>query len=118
MVKQAPTKLAIMVLSFSLLTPLLAYAQSKSSDVVIVNNSNREVHHLYVSPSDDDAWGPDQLDPDVLARKDSLTLKNIPCDEYDFKIVDKKGAICVIEAVFVCKIRGQLSITEKMLAGC
>jgi hypothetical protein len=98
-------------------------AERGKVDFVLVNDSDWEIHHLYLSPADEEAWGPDQLGDDALKRAESLTLKGVPCDGYDFRIVDKGGRECVIPEVYVCKDKSGLGITKwritnKELTGC
>ena len=94
-----------------------AFAARKAT-VKIINQSNWEIHEIYLSSSDDRHWGPDQLDDEILAKGESLTLTNIGCDLYDIKVVDEDGDECVIEEVDLCGDDSYWKITDRELLTC
>jgi hypothetical protein len=91
---------------------------AKKATVKIINQSKWEIHHIYLSPTDEDEWGPDQLGEEVLAKGDSLTLTGIECDTYDVKVVDEDGDECVIKEVDLCKDNTYWKITDDELLDC
>jgi hypothetical protein len=91
---------------------------AKKATVKIINQSKWELHHIYLSSSDDQDWGPDQLEDDILSKGQSLTLTGIDCDLYDIKVVDEDGDECVIEQVDLCNDNSFWKITDKMLLEC
>ena len=109
-------RLVVALVLLALTTSL--YAQKKSATVKIINQSKWEIHHIYLSSSDDDTWGPDQLEDEILQKGQSLTLTNIPCDLYDIKVVDEDGDECVIEEVDLCGDDSYWKITDKALLEC
>ena len=116
MKKLTTTSLALAFL-FAALTAPLALAAPKAS-VKVINQSKWEIHHLFLSSSDNEEWGPDQLEDSILAKGQSLTLTGIPCDTYDIKVVDEDGDECVIEAVKLCGDKSYWKITDKDLLAC
>jgi len=100
------------------LIPFTASAAKKKASVKVINQSKWEIHHLYLSSSSDEKWGPDQLGEDVLKKGDSITLTDIDCDEYDIKVVDEDGDECVIEEVSLCNDSSYWKITDKALLDC
>jgi hypothetical protein len=100
------------------LCALSAPAFAEKATVKIINQSKWEIHHLYLSSSDDQQWGPDQLGEEVLAKGDSFTITDIPCDTYDVQVVDEDGDECVIEEVDLCKDHSYWKITDKDLLEC
>ena len=86
--------------------------------VKVINQSKWEIHHLYLSSTEDEEWGPDQLEDEILTKGDSITLTDIPCDEYDIKVVDEDGDECIIEAVDLCRDKSFWKITDKDLLEC
>ncbi|HEX8412174.1 MAG TPA: hypothetical protein VF883_25210 [Thermoanaerobaculia bacterium] len=108
-------KKTVVVLLFLALS-LPAFA--KKATVKVINQSKWEIHHLFLSASDESEWGEDQLGEDVLTKGDSLTLTAIPCDTYDIKVVDEDGDECVIEAVDLCRDNSYWKITDKDLLEC
>jgi len=80
-----------------------APAAARNASVTIKNKSHWEIHQLYLSASDEDAWGPDQLGRHTIAaRGGSYTLTDIPCDKYDVRIIDEDGDECVVTRVPLC----------------
>jgi hypothetical protein len=110
------TKLSLAVLLLcSLTTPMFA---ARKATVKIINQSKWEIHHIYLSSTEEQEWGPDQLEDDVLSKGQSLTLTNIPCDLYDIQVVDEDGDECVIEEVDLCGDHSYWKITDKALLEC
>ena len=100
------------------LTPLYTSAQKGASKVTIRNQSNWDIHHLFMSPVDKDTWGPDQLGEEVISKGESFMLHSIPCDSYDVKIVDDDGDECIVEDVDLCRDNATWTITNKDLLEC
>jgi hypothetical protein len=118
--KKLAVLLGIALVSLASLTyPAPAHAaKGKKAAVKINNKSDWEIHHFYLSSTDDDEWGPDQLGDEVVGTDDSFTLKSIPCDSYDIKLVDEDGDECVVEDVDICGGAEKWTITNKILLGC
>lgn len=97
---------------------LVAPAAAQQASVKVTNQSKWEIHHMYVSPSADEAWGPDQLGEEVLAKGDSMTVTGISCDSYDVLVVDEDGDECTIEQVDFCRDNSFWRITNADLLAC
>ena len=97
---------------------LPSFAGGKKATVKIINQSKWEIHHIFLSGSEEDEWGPDQLEEDILAKGESLTITAIPCDLYDVKVVDEDGDECIIEEVDLCGDHSYWKITDKDLLEC
>jgi hypothetical protein len=68
------------------------------------NSSNYDIHHLYLAPSNQTQWGPDQLGTNVMTKNGgTFTLTGIPCGNYDLKLVDEGGDECIVEDVRICE---------------
>ena len=96
---------------------LPSFAEGKAK-VKVINQSKWEIHHVFISPSEQDDWGPDQIGEHVLAKGDSFTIHSIPCDTYDIKVVDEDGDECIIEQVPLCRDHSFWKITDKDLLEC
>ena len=99
--------------------PLLSSAHSSSaSNITVSNNSSREIHFLYLSPVDQDNWGPDQLNNASLNNGQSVTLTNVSCSAADIKVIaeDKDG--CFLSGVVSCGGNAQWTITDQTTADC
>lgn len=93
-------------------------AKGKKASVKILNKSDWEIHHFFLSSTEEEEWGPDQLGDDVIGTGDSFTLKSIPCDSYDVKLIDEDDDECVVEEVDICGGSEQWTITNQILLGC
>ena len=98
--KQSPVLRVGLALALAAL-PSLALASSAT--VEILNKSDWDLHQLFLSPTDEDEWGPDQLGEHVLESGGSFELEGIPCDSYDIKLVDEDGDECVVPGVDICR---------------
>lgn len=81
----------VVVLVLSTLTSLSG-ATPPPLTITVVNNSEWEIHSLYLSPSDNDNWGVDQLNDSTIGPRTTRTL-NVSWDQSTVKLVaeDKDG---------------------------
>lgn len=82
------------VVGLVLWVPLLSSANKNSSvNITIVNTSNREIVHIYLSHVDQDDWGGNQLGENAIASGQSYTLSNVSWDSSDIKLnaEDREG---------------------------
>lgn len=107
-------RIAATIVVCALAIPALA----EKATVKVINQSKWEIHHLYLSSSSEEEWGPDQLEDEILTKGQSITIHSIPCDEYDIKVVDEDGDECIIEAVDMCRDNSFWKITDKDLLEC
>jgi hypothetical protein len=63
----------------------------RTAEVVVINNSNETIFRIFMSPTRQRTWGPDQLGSGVLARGNSFRLTNITPGRWDIRIVDRSG---------------------------
>jgi hypothetical protein len=75
--------------------PLLSNAHvSTATAITIVNNSGREIRHVYLSAPDQNNWGSDQLVNSVIAPNGgSFTITNASCAGAGVKVIaeDQEG---------------------------
>src|SRR5215213_8734567 len=85
-------RLAMMVVVLCTLGTLTILSGSPAApmatSITIVNNSGWEIRHLYLSPADNDNWGPDQLNDSVINPGQTLTI-NVSWDQPTVKIVSE-----------------------------
>src|SRR6185436_18977626 len=68
--------------------PLLSRAYAPSTAITIVNNTSREVRHVYLSPPDQNNWGSDQLVNSVISPDGgSFTISNVSCGGAGIKVI-------------------------------
>lgn len=90
-----------------------------SNDLVtftIHNDSDYDIHYLYLSNADDDMWGEDHLGSEILNTGESFSLLVYP-SVYDIKLVDEDEDECIKKGI---NIRQDLNwrITTADLIDC
>lgn len=88
------------------------------STFTITNGTNYTIVYLYMSPTSQSTWGPDQLGSNVLSPGGSFTLTGIGCDAYDIRLVDEDEDECVVNGVTFCNESAGWHITNEMLLSC
>lgn len=86
--------------------------------VQIVNHSSYGIHQLYLSSTADTEWGPDQLEEATIESGETFTLRRIPCDRYDIRLIDEDQDACVIRDVPLCGDTDHWEITDETLLAC
>src|SRR5262245_15429731 len=109
-------KLFYTLLALSIV-PALSSVQASDVKVKLINNSNFEIHEMYLSPTKTNEWGPDQLRDHVIAKNASFELQGIPVGKYDLKLVDEDGDECVVAAVKMAADE-DVEINDALLVGC
>ena len=97
----------------------LAKGGKLDASVTVVNRSLWAIHELYLSSTDENEWGPDQLGSEtVINTGGDFTINRIPCDTYDVKLVDEDGDECVVGGVALCAGSDRWEITDDDLLSC
>jgi hypothetical protein len=75
-------------------------------DFTLVNNSSEVLTHLFVSPSETDAWGGDVLGRDILSPSETASVSFATFDGsscfYDVKVLSQTGNQGVLLKVDLC----------------
>ena len=109
---------AVLFAFAALALPVPSKAEPQRAEFMINNKSSFDIYHLFLSPEDKDTWGPDQLGEKVIHSGESYTLNDIPCGEYDIKLVDEDGDACIVEGIVMCKDHTHWDLTNSELARC
>jgi hypothetical protein len=110
--------IGVAVLTLSLL-PLLSSARTTTStSITIVNNSNWEIGHVYLSPPDSDTWGPDQLTDVTIGAGVSRTLSDVACDQSTIKVITEDQDGCFLNKVLSCGGSATWTITSDASPNC
>lgn len=111
--------------SLAMTAPLLAVeklpldrSSPPQSQVTFRNDSAWDISELYFSRTAANDWGKEQLGKHVVRPGDSFTLSQIPCGNYDVKLVDEDGDQCDISAVSLCAESHTWAIKDKDLMKC
>jgi hypothetical protein len=106
------------VLSFAVVLFGAVPAMADTATVRILNQTSWDIHHFFLSPTDVNDWGPDQLDEQVLESGSSFTLTDIDCDLWDVRLVDEDGDECIVVGVALCDEDAVWTISDDDLLEC
>ena len=67
--------------------PLLSKAHAPATAITIVNNSGREVRHVFLSAPDANNWSADQLGSSVISANGGSVTINASCDGPTIKVI-------------------------------
>lgn len=80
--------------ALSTLTPLSGAAPTPLT-ITVVNNSGWEIRSLYLSPVNNDNWGPDQLNDSSISPGATRTL-NVSWDQSTVKLIGEDQDGCFL----------------------
>jgi hypothetical protein len=99
--------------------PLMFAAHVPASSITVVNNSGREIHHLYLSAPDQNNWGSDQLVNSVIPPNGgSFTLSNVSCSGSTIKVIAEDQEGCFSYQVVSCSEASTWTITNDTSRDC
>jgi len=102
----------------SVARPSLSYS-SAILGISVINNSNREIRHLYLSPVDQNAWGSDLLDGRVIKKGETFTITEAVCQGNEIKVVAEDQQGCFVYGVVSCaQATTSWTINDDTLADC
>lgn len=71
--------------------------------IAVANNSSRDIYHLYLSPTDRDAWGPDLLSEGTLLRVgETFNINDAACAGHEIKVIAEDRQGCFVYAIVGC----------------
>ena len=99
--------------------PLLTRAYAPTTAITIVNNSNREIRHVFLSAPDQNNWGSDQLGSSAIAPNGgSVTLGNVSCGGPSIKVIAEDHDGCFSYQVVSCSENASWTITNDTTRDC
>jgi hypothetical protein len=99
--------------------PLLSLAHAPSTAITVVNNSSREIRHLYLSDPNQNNWGPDQLVNSVISPDGgSFTISNVSCGGSSIKVIAEDHEGCFLYQVVTCSENASWAITNEATRDC
>lgn len=99
--------------------PLMFAAHVPTSSITIVNNSGREIRHVYLSAPDQNNWGSDQLLGSVIAPNGgSFTVSNVSCSGSTIKVIAEDQEGCFSYQVVSCSETATWTITNDTSRDC
>ena len=94
-----------------------AQAAPATTTITIVNNSRWEIRHLYLSPADNDNWGPDQLNDSSIIPGSTRTL-NVSWDQPTVKLVSEDQDGCFLSTTVDATGSANWTITNDAVPNC
>ena len=121
--KSSPLFTSLLVVSafvsIMVCAPMLSNAHVPSASITIVNNSSREIRHIYFSPPDQNNWGSDQLGSSVIsANGGSVTLGDVSCGGASIKVIAEDQDGCFSYQVVSCSQGTTWTITNATERDC
>jgi hypothetical protein len=99
--------------------PLLSTAHVPTTSITIVNNSGREIRHVYLSAPDQNNWGSDQLVNSVISPNGgSFTIGNVSCGGASIKVIAEDQDGCFAYQVVSCSEGATWTITNDTARDC
>jgi hypothetical protein len=103
-------------------TPLMSRAAKPetapaSMALTIVNNTSRDIRHVYFSPSNQDNWGSDQLNS-TIAPGGTHTLNNVSCSAADIKVIAEDESGCFLYQIVQCGETASWTIANDAVRDC
>lgn len=99
--------------------PLLSKAYAPATAITIVNNSSREIRHVYLSAPDQNNWGSDQLVNSVISPNGgSFTISDASCGGSSIKVIAEDQEGCFSYQVVACSESVSWTITNDTSRDC
>jgi hypothetical protein len=113
-------RLPILIILFGMFAclPLFSNAHANATRITITNNSSRDIRHVYLSPSNQDNWGPDQVNGSIPPGGGSVTLDNVSCAGADIKVIAEDQNGCFLYQVVACNNNVTWTITNDAVPDC
>src|SRR5436853_965593 len=94
--------------------PLLSSGRSRTTatSLNIVNNSSRNIVHVYLSHVNTDDWSGNQLGDATIGSGQSFNLANVACDQQQVKVIAEDQDGCFLYNVVNCGDSATWTITD------
>jgi hypothetical protein len=112
--------MVLVVIGILAAVPFISGAHAPATtNITVVNNSSREIRHVYLSPSNQDNWGPDQLSGAVISSGGgSYTLSSVSCEQTNIKVVTEDQNGCFLYQVVSCGQSSTWTISNDATPDC
>ena len=96
---------------------LLSSAHAPTAAITIVNNSNREIRAVYLSP-DQTTWGPNQIGSSVIAAGGGSVTITANCSGSTVKVIAEDHEGCFFYTVASCTSNSTWTNTNSTTPDC
>lgn len=110
-------RLAMLAAVFGVIGTMMLVHAAVAQSLTVVNNSSREIRHLYLSSPSNDNWGPDQLNNSPIAAGVSRTL-NISWEGSTVKLVAEDQDGCFMSTTVSATSNIEWTITAETSRNC
>jgi len=112
--------LVVILIGILAAVPSLSGAHAPAAtSITVVNNSSREIRHLYLSPVSQDSWGPDQLGGSMIGSGGgSYTLNDVSCSQSTIKVISEDQNGCFLYRTVSCGGSSTWTITNDATPDC
>jgi hypothetical protein len=98
--------------------PVLLNAHAAGMSITITNNSSRDIRHVYLSATNQDNWGADQLNGSIPPGGGSITLGDVSCSGAGVKVIAEDQNGCFLYQVVACNNDATWTITNDAVPDC
>jgi hypothetical protein len=118
--KWNPLAVLVILVGIMACIPLLSRAHAPTTTTItIVNSSTNEIRHVYLSPTDQNNWGSDQLVNSVIpSGGGSFTLSDVACNSSGIKVITEDQSGCFLYQVVTCSQATTWTITNEATPDC
>ena len=121
--KSSPLSTSLLLLAvfvgIMVCAPLLSTAHEPTTAITIVNNSSREIRHVYLSAPDSNNWGSDQLvNSSIPPNGGSFTISNVSCSGANIKVISEDSDGCFSYEIVSCSNNATWTITSSTSRDC
>lgn len=111
---------AILALALGALiaAPLLSRARAQADSIRVVNNTSRNIIHVYLAEPDKENWSGDQLNETILPTGGSYTLNNVSCTGTQTRVIAEDQDGCLIYTLVSCSGEIVWTITDDNPRDC
>jgi hypothetical protein len=89
-----------------------------TSGIAVTNSSTLEIRHLYLSPTTEENWGPDQLDGATIAPDGSFTINGVSCGQGSIKVIAEDQNGCFFYKTVDCSSDSSWTIANNAIPDC
>src|SRR5213593_4610700 len=97
---------------------LSAARNSTAISITIVNNSSKDLRHLYLAAGDPNNWSADQLGGSSITSGSSYTLSNVSCNGSNIRVIAEDQNGCFLYNVVSCAGDSTWTITDNSTRDC
>ena len=111
-------RVLILVAGACMLAVLIPRATATSAlTISVVNNGGSEIRHFYLSPADNDDWGPDQLNETTISPGATRNLE-VSWDQSTVKLVAEDQDGCFLNTTVAATASQVWTITSETPRDC